>query len=77
MPHLIYREKEFREEIANLRKRLNKDDPNYFFKNLSSIKNVPADGLKQYVNQIWTDILNDKDLDIPSQREMLDNYRCT
>ena len=77
MPHLIYREKEFREEIANLRKRLNKDDPNYFFKNLSSIKNVPADGLKQYVNQIWTDILNDKDLDIPSQREMLANYRCT
>ena len=76
MPHLIYREKEFREEIANLRKRLNKDDPNYFFKNLSSIKNVPADGLKQYVNQIWTDILNDKDLDIPSQREMLANYRC-
>ncbi len=77
MPHLIYREKEFKEEIVNLKKRFDKDDPNYFFKNLSSIKNVPADGLKQYVNQIWTDILNDKDLDIPSQREMLANYRCT
>ena len=29
------------------------------------------------MNQIWKDILNDKDLNIPSQREMLANYRCT
>jgi hypothetical protein len=77
LPHLIYREKDFTEEIVNLRKRLDKDNPNYFFSNLSSIKNVPADGLKQYINQIWNDIMNDKDLDIPSQREMLANYRCT
>ena len=76
LPHLIYREKDFKDEIANLRKRLEKDSPNYFFSNLSSIKNVPADGLKQYVTQIWTDIMNEKDLDIPSQREMLANYRC-
>ena len=77
LPHLIYREKDFKDEIVNLRKRLDKDNPNYFFSNLSSIKNVPADGLKQYINQIWNDIMNDKDLDIPSQREMLANYRCT
>ncbi len=77
LPHLKYKENDFKNEISNLRKRLKKDDPNYFFSNLSSIKNVPADGLKQYVTQIWTDILNEKDLDIPSQREMLANYRCT
>ena len=29
------------------------------------------------MNQIWKEILSDKDLDIPSQREMLANYRCT
>ena len=77
LPHLIYRNEDFKNEISNLRKRLDKNDENYFFNNLSSIKNVPADGLQQYVTQIWTDILNDKDLDIPSQREMLANYRCT
>ena len=77
LPHKIYREKDFENEISDLRKRLQKDDQNYFFSNLSSIKNVPADGLKQYVTQIWTDIMNEKDLDIPSQREMLANYRCT
>ena len=76
LPHLIYKEKDFMDEIQNLRKRLKKDDKDYLFNNLSSIKNVPADGLKQYVTQIWNDILNDKDLDIPSQREMLANYRC-
>ena len=77
LPHLIYREKDFKDEITNLRGRLDKNAENYFFSNLSSIKNVPADGLKQYVTQIWTDIMNDKDLDIPSQREMLAKYRCT
>ena len=77
LPHLIYREKDFKEQICNLRARLDKNNPDYFFNNLNSIKNVPADGLKQYVNQIWTDIINDKDLDIPSQRQMLANYRCT
>jgi len=77
LPHLIYKKDDFNKEIEDLRKRLDKNDQNYFFNNLSSIKNVPADGLKQYVNQIWKDILNDKDLNIPSQREMLANYRCT
>ena len=76
LPHLIYKKDEFDEEIENLRKRLDKNNENYFFANLSSIKNVPADGLKQYVIQIWKDILSDKDLDIPSQRQMLANYRC-
>ena len=77
LPHLIYKKDDFNKEIENLRKRLDKNNENYFFRNLSSIKNVPADGLKQYVNQIWKDILSDKDLNIPSQREMLANYRCT
>ena len=77
LPHLIYRKEEFKEEILNLRKRLDKNNEQYFFNNLSSIKNVPADGLPHYVNQIWNDILNEKDLDIPSQREMLANYRCS
>ena len=77
LPHLIFKKEDFDKEIENLRKRLDKNDKNYFFSNLSSIKNVPADGLKQYVSQIWKDILSDKDLDIPSQREMLANYRCT
>ena len=76
LPHLIYRPDDFRGEIDILRKRLEKNEPNYFFNNLSSIKNVPADGLKQYVTQIWNDIMNEKELDIPSQREMLANYRC-
>ena len=77
LPHLIYRKDDFDKEIQDLRKRLDKTNEKYFFSNLSSIKNVPADGLKQYVNQIWKEILSDKDLDIPSQREMLANYRCT
>ena len=77
LPHLIYKKDDFDKEIENLRKRLDKSNEKYFFSNLSSIKNVPADGLKQYVNQIWKVILSDKDLDIPTQREMLANYRCT
>ncbi len=39
-------------------------------------KNIPSDGLKHYFQQIWSDIQNEKDLNIPSQKEMLADYRC-
>ena len=37
LSHLVYKNEDFKNEIANLRKRLDKDNDNYFFK--KSIKN--------------------------------------
>jgi hypothetical protein len=76
LPHKKYLAKEFDAEIIELRKRLNENHPQYFFNHISKEKNIPADGLKQYIAQLWNDIINEKELDIPSQKEMLSNYRC-
>ena len=77
LPNKIYVPKEFDIECDLLKQRLKHDNENYIFSNLNDMKNVPADGLQQYINQLWNDILNEKELNIPSQREMLANYRCT
>ncbi len=77
LPNKIYVPDQFDKECDILKKRLKHDHENYIFSNLNDIKNVPADGLQQYINQLWNDILNEKELNIPSQREMLANYRCT
>ena len=78
LPHKKYESKKFDSECLELRKRFeNKEKNDYIFNNLNEMKNVPADGLPQYINQLWTDILNEKELDIPTQREMLANYRCS
>ncbi len=76
LPHKKYQPKEFDAETNELRKRLNEDHPQYFFNHVSKEKNVPADGLKHYIAQLWSDIINEKELNIPSQKEMLSNYRC-
>ena len=77
LPNKIYVPDQFDKECDLLKERLKHDHENYIFGNLNDIKNVPADGLQQYINQLWNDILNEKELNIPSQREMLANYRCT
>lgn len=64
LPHKVYLPKEFDQEVGEIKKRLNASHPKYLFKNLSSIKSVPADGLNQYIIQLWNDILNEKELNI-------------
>ena len=39
-------------------------------------KNVPIDGFYKYCLNIWTNILNNKDLNIPGQKEMLARFKC-
>ena len=77
LSHKVYLPEKFNSEVMELRKRLNSSHENYLFDNLNDQKGVPADGLKQYITQLWTDILNEKELNIPSQKEMLANYRCS
>lgn len=77
LSHKVYLPEKFNSEVFELRQRLNSTHENYIFDHLSNQKGVPADGLKQYITQLWNDILNEKELNIPSQKEMLANYRCS
>ena len=59
LSHKVYLPDKFNSEVMELRKRLNSSHENYLFDNLNAQKGVPADGLKQYITQLWTDILNE------------------
>ena len=39
-------------------------------------KNIPIDGFYDYALDMWTKILNNKDLNIPGQKEMLARFKC-
>lgn len=39
-------------------------------------KRIPADGYHIYASNIWDKVLTNKDLDLPTQQELLAQYRC-
>lgn len=39
-------------------------------------RRIPADGVARYAEGIWDQIVNNKDLDLPTQQELLAQFRC-
>ncbi|KAF2397110.1 root hair defective 3 GTP-binding protein [Trichodelitschia bisporula] len=39
-------------------------------------RRIPADGFPVYAESIWDQIVNNKDLDLPTQQELLAQFRC-
>lgn len=39
-------------------------------------RRIPADGFSVYAQGIWDQIVNNKDLDLPTQQELLAQFRC-
>ena len=39
-------------------------------------RRIPADGVPIYTEQIWEQIVNNKDLDLPTQQELMAQFRC-
>ncbi|KAG0047943.1 Dynamin-like GTPase that mediates homotypic ER fusion [Gryganskiella cystojenkinii] len=52
-----------------------RSNPDYVFKPQYS-KRVPVDGLHVYAESIWEKIMTNKDLDLPTQQELLAQFRC-
>ncbi|KAG0750155.1 hypothetical protein G6F23_000424 [Rhizopus arrhizus] len=76
LPHKILMPEKFEEEVVKLRERFNDpNNPNFVFRP-EYHKRIPADGYQLYVSSIWDKILANKDLDLPTQQELLAQYRC-
>lgn len=76
LPHKVFKNEQFEAEVKLLKNRFyNKDDPNYVFKP-DYHRRIPADGFPQYAQSIWDKVINNKDLDIPTQQHLLAQYRC-
>ncbi|CAG8456477.1 RHD3/Sey1 [Gigaspora rosea] len=76
LPHKILLPKEFEQDVVKLRERfVNPNNKDFVFKPNYS-KRVPADGFHVYAEGIWDQIMSNKDLDLPTQQELLAQYRC-
>ena len=84
LAHKFYQVEKFNEGIEEIKQKLKreKDDnktgnnPNSIFNLVNYEKNVPIDGFYDYALDMWTKILNNKDLNIPGQKEMLARFKC-
>ncbi|KJA27867.1 hypothetical protein HYPSUDRAFT_35037 [Hypholoma sublateritium FD-334 SS-4] len=76
LPHKILSADKFESEVQNLRKRfVDKTSPDYLFKPVYH-KRIPADGVAFYMEGIWEQVQSNKDLDLPTQQELLAQFRC-
>ncbi|KAK9766268.1 Dynamin-like GTPase that mediates homotypic ER fusion [Basidiobolus ranarum] len=76
LPHKILLPQKFDEGVAALRKRFtDSSDAEYIFK-ANYHKMIPADGFSTFLQAIWEKIVTNKDLDLPTQKELLAQYRC-
>lgn len=76
LPHKVFANEKFNQDAEVLSHRFydqTKDDfvflPKYH-------KKVPADGFPAFAGSIWSTILSNRDLDLPTQQQLLAQYRC-
>ncbi|KAG6919378.1 Dynamin-like GTPase that mediates homotypic ER fusion [Tephrocybe rancida] len=76
LPHKILSADKFEAEVQDLRTRfVNKSSEDYLFKPAYH-KRIPADGVAFYMEGIWDQVQSNKDLDLPTQQELLAQFRC-
>ncbi|KAK3847589.1 MAG: RHD3/Sey1 [Linnemannia gamsii] len=76
LAHKLLQPDKFESDVDQLRLRFtDPSDPNYVFQPQYS-RRVPADGLHIYAGGIWDKIMTNKDLDLPTQQELLAQFRC-
>jgi hypothetical protein len=76
MPHKIYFPDEFDRKANEFKDMfVNKNNKQFLLKS-SYKKRIPADGFCAFAQQIWSQIVANKDLDLPDQFRLLAQYRC-
>lgn len=76
LPHKLLQPKDFDSAAVALQQRFNnRNDKNYVFQKIYH-KNIPSDGFAIYAKSIWAKIIESKDLDLPTQQQLLAQYRC-
>ena len=74
-PHFNYQKDQFMDESGKLKSRFEDKKDNSIYLH-GEDNNVPIDGLPHYLNQIWTAIRSDKDINLPGEKRILSEFRC-
>ncbi|KAI9295173.1 root hair defective 3 GTP-binding protein [Neoconidiobolus thromboides FSU 785] len=76
LPHKVLLPEEFDEQTQILKQCFyDPSHPNYVFRPQYH-KRIPADGFKVYAESIWEQIITNKNLDLPTQQQLLAQFRC-
>lgn len=87
LPHKILQPEKFEQEVEKLSTRFREgytDPKKSGLLDESSLpvflpqyhRRIPADGFAPYAEGVWDQIVNNKDLDLPTQQELLAQFRC-
>ncbi|EEQ90308.1 Dynamin-like GTPase that mediates homotypic ER fusion [Blastomyces dermatitidis] len=89
LPHKNFQPEKFVDEVQKLSTRFrnaHRDPNNVDSRGTGSIeggiflpeyhRRIPADGFAVYAEGVWDQIVNNKDLDLPTQQELLAQFRC-
>jgi hypothetical protein len=88
LPHKILQPEKFEQDVAKLGSRFREgymdskksqlalDDPTEPVFLPQYHRRIPADGFPMYAEGVWEQIDNNKDLDLPTQQELLAQFRC-
>ncbi|GAA5869671.1 hypothetical protein JCM8547_005102 [Rhodosporidiobolus lusitaniae] len=77
LPHKLLQPDKFEESVGELRERFDKkgNGEGTVFREKYH-KRIPADGISPYMGTIWDAVVSNKDLDLPTQQELLAQFRC-
>ncbi|PVZ97849.1 hypothetical protein BB558_006179 [Smittium angustum] len=76
LPHKLLQPEKFESSVQKLWHDFGSPETkNYVFKKQYK-RNVPADGFPRYLEAVWEKIVTNRDLDLPTQQELLAQYRC-
>ncbi|KAG8934733.1 Dynamin-like GTPase that mediates homotypic ER fusion [Tulasnella sp. 418] len=76
LPHKLLMPEKFESDVVKLRGRFTDSNrPDFVFKPAYH-KRIPADGVSHYMDSIWEQVQTNKDLDLPTQQELLAQFRC-
>ena len=76
LPHKVLMPEKFEESVLELRKRFTDRSRDDYVFQPAYHKRIPADGVGFYMEGIWQQVLTNKDLDLPTQQELLAQFRC-
>ncbi|PVF94313.1 root hair defective 3 GTP-binding protein [Serendipita vermifera] len=76
LPHKILTTDKFEASVVDLRKKFTGEGGTETYFRPAYHKRIPADGVSHYMEGIWEQVQSNKDLDLPTQQELLAQFRC-
>lgn len=87
LPHKLYQPDQFQKEVQKMATRFKDSHRDARRDHLKSEfesgvflpeyhRRIPADGFSHYADGVWDQIVENKDLDLPTQQELLAQFRC-